>query len=78
MLEFIQLLNQRYQTVLSQPGNESGKISYQQRIDQLILAEAFVRKGLLINSPSKQPLQMTIVGPTQAGKSSVVLQESAL
>ena len=72
MLEFIQLLNQRYQTVLSQPGNESGKISYQQRIDQLILAEAFVRKGLLINSPSKQPLQMTIVGPTQAGKSSLV------
>ena len=23
MLEFIQLLNQRYQTVLSQPGNEA-------------------------------------------------------
>ena len=72
MLEFIQLLNQRYQTVLNQPGNEASKIGYQQRIDQLILAEAFIRKGRLIDSSSEQPLQMTIVGPTQAGKSSLV------
>src|SRR5664280_2237942 len=72
MLEFIQLLSQRYQTVLSQPGNEAGKIGYQQRIDQLILTEAFIRKGRLINSSPEQPLQMTIVGPTQAGKSSLV------
>ena len=71
MLEFIQLLNQRYQTVLNQPGNEASKIGYQQRIDQLILAEAFIRKGRLINSSPDQPLQMTIVGPTQAGKSSL-------
>ena len=72
MLEFIQLLNQRYQTVLSQPGNETSKISYQQCIDPLILAEAFIRKGQLINSSTGQPLQITIVGPTQAGKSSLV------
>jgi len=72
MLEFIQLLNQRYQTVLSQPGNETSKIGYQQRIDQMILAEAFIRKGQLVNSSTEQPLQMTIVGPTQAGKSSLV------
>ena len=72
MLEFIQLLNQRYQTVLTQPGNETSKIGYQQRIDQLILAEAFIRKGQLINSSPEYPLQMTIVGPTQAGKSSLV------
>jgi len=72
MLEFIQLLNQRYQTVLSQPGNEVSKIGYQQRIDQLILAEAFMRKGQLINTSHEQPLQMTIVGPTQAGKSTLV------
>ena len=72
MLEFIQLLNQRYQTVLSQPGNEASKSGYQQCIDQLILAEAFMRKGQLINSSPEQPLQMAIVGPTQAGKSSLV------
>jgi len=72
MLEFIQLLNQRYQTVLSQPGNESSKTGYQQRIDQLILAEAYIRKGQLINGSPGQPLQITVVGPTQAGKSSLV------
>lgn len=72
MLEFIQLLNQRYQTVLTQPGNESSKIGYQQRIDQLILTEAFIRKGQLINSSPEQLLELTIVGPTQAGKSSLV------
>jgi len=72
MLEFIQLLNQRYQTVLCQPGNEASKIGFQHRIDQLILAEAFMRKGQLINSTPESPLQMAIVGPTQAGKSSLV------
>jgi GTPase SAR1 family protein len=72
MLEFIQLLKQRYQAVLSQPGNESAKTSYQQRIDQLILAEAFMRKGQLIASTPEYPLQITVIGPTQAGKSSLV------
>ncbi|WP_262965873.1 GTPase domain-containing protein [Methylobacter psychrophilus] len=72
MLEFIQLLNQRYQTVLSQSGNEAVKSAYQQRIDQLIFTEAFIRKGQLLNAAPKQPLQMTVVGPTQAGKSSLV------
>ncbi|MBF6649249.1 GTPase domain-containing protein [Methylobacter sp. BlB1] len=72
MLEFIQLLKQRYQAVLSQPGNESAKTSYQQRIDQLLLAEAFMRKGQLIASTPEYPLQITVIGPTQAGKSSLV------
>ncbi len=50
MLEFIQLLKQRYQAVLGdlpdRPyGNETVKTSYQQRIDQLILAEAFHPQG---------------------------------
>ena len=72
MLEFIQLLKQRYQAVLTQLGNESVKTSYQQRIDQLILAEAFIRKGQLIDASQKPLLQMAVVGPTQAGKSSLV------
>ena len=55
MLQFIQLLNQRYQSVLNQPGNESGKSDYQQRIDQLILTEAFLRKGQLDNALPKPP-----------------------
>ncbi|MGR8999268.1 MAG: GTPase domain-containing protein [Gammaproteobacteria bacterium] len=72
MLEFIQLLNQRYQTVLSQPDNEADKTGYQQRIDQLILAEALLRKGQLIDASPVQALQITVVGPTQAGKSTLV------
>ena len=72
MLEFIQLLNQRYQIMLGQLGSEVGRISYQQRIDQLTLAEAFLRKGQLINRSSAQPLQLAIIGPTQAGKSTLV------
>ncbi len=72
MLEFIQLLKQRYQMVLNQLDNEAIKTVYQQRIDQLILAEAFIRKGQLINSGRKQALQIAVVGPTQAGKSSLV------
>jgi GTPase Era involved in 16S rRNA processing len=72
MLEFIQLLKQRYLAVLSQPGNESIETSYRQRIDQLILAEAFMRKGQLLASGLNHPLQITVIGPTQAGKSSLV------
>ncbi len=72
MLEFIQLLKQRYQSVLSQQGNEALRVSSQQRIDQLILAEAFKRKGQLLTMAKSQPLQIAIIGPTQAGKSSLV------
>ena len=72
MLEFIQLLKQRYQAVLTQLGNEAVKANYQQQIDQLILAEAFIRKGQLIDASPKPLLHMAVVGPTQAGKSSLV------
>jgi len=72
MLEFIQLLKQRYQTILPQLNDQNLKIVYQQRIDQLILAEAFIRKGSLNENLPEQLLQTTIIGPTQAGKSSLV------
>jgi GTPase SAR1 family protein len=72
MLEFIQLLKQRYQTILQQSRLESEKTVYQQRIDQLLMAEAFLRKGALIDSTPLPPLQIAVVGPTQAGKSTLV------
>ena len=73
MLEFIQLLKQRYQTVLEQLDKKNPHyFDYQQRIEQLLYAEAFIRKGLLIANAPKFPLQIAVVGPTQAGKSSVV------
>ena len=72
MLEFIQLLKQRYQAVSAQLDNEPVRAGYQLRIDQLILAEAFIRKGRLLNASQQPLLQMAVIGPTQAGKSSVV------
>jgi GTPase SAR1 family protein len=45
---------------------------YQQRIEQLLYAEAFLRRGLLIHDFPECPLQIAVIGPTQAGKSSIV------
>jgi GTPase Era involved in 16S rRNA processing len=73
MLEFIQILKQRYQTVLSQFSSRNPLLSeYQQRIEQLIYAEAFIRKGQLLDAEKQCPLQIAVIGPTQVGKSSVV------
>jgi GTPase SAR1 family protein len=72
MLEFILSLQQRYQLVLDQQGNQINASQYQQRIDQLLLAEAFLRKGKLLATEPKLPLQIAVIGPTQAGKSSLV------
>ncbi len=72
MLEFIHFLKQRYQDLLFQPNNKSISATYQQRIDQLILAEAFIRKGQLSDSLPEHLLQIAVVGPTQAGKSSLM------
>lgn len=73
MLEFIQLLNQRYQAVLANLNTDDPGCSlFQQRIDQLIFTEAFIRKGVLLDSFPDTPLQIAVIGPTQAGKSSFV------
>ena len=62
MLEFIQLLKQRYQVIASPVAKAC--------VEQLILAEACLRKTELLTQT--MPLQIAILGPTQAGKSSVV------
>ncbi|MDD5274679.1 MAG: 50S ribosome-binding GTPase [Methylovulum sp.] len=72
MLEFIQLLRQRYQAILNQQNQLVDTPLFQQRIDQLIFAEAFIRKGQRLVANTKPPLQIAVVGPTQAGKSSLV------
>jgi len=72
MLEFIQLLNQRYQAIIANlKANDPQLALFQQRLEQLIFAEAFIRKGELLESSTETPLQIAIIGPTQAGKSSV-------
>jgi len=73
MLEFIQLIKQRYQIALTQLDKKSSQQqAYQQRIEELQLAEAFVRKGKLLADKPHFPLQIAVIGPTQAGKSSIV------
>ncbi|QWF72122.1 GTPase domain-containing protein [Methylomonas paludis] len=73
MLEFIQLLKQRYQAVLLQLDKKNPLfLDYQQCVEQLLYAEAFIRKGQLISAYPKLPLQIAVIGPTQVGKSSVV------
>lgn len=73
MLEFIQHLKQRYQALLEHLDKKNPQyFDYQQAIEQLLYAEAFIRKGrLLVESPGF-PLQVAVIGPTQAGKSSIV------
>ncbi|MEQ1638492.1 MAG: GTPase [Methylococcales bacterium] len=73
MLEFIQTLLQSYQRVLSKnPNDFSINKQYPQRIDQLILAEALLRKNQLTKLYTSLPIQIAVIGPTQAGKSSLV------
>jgi GTPase SAR1 family protein len=59
MHDFITLLRQRYQ---------NNRQKYLQIIEQLTLAEAFFQKGKFAET---LPLQIAIIGPTQAGKSSL-------
>ncbi len=66
MLEFISLLRQRYHVVLNSNLHEARQ--YQLVFEQLTLAEAFFRKGQYLKT---LPLSCAIIGPTQAGKSSL-------
>ncbi len=66
MLKFITHLRQRYRVVLNASSHDAKK--YQQALEQLTLAEAFFRKGKFGET---LPLQIAIIGPTQAGKSSL-------
>lgn len=73
MLEFIQILKQRYQQVISQLDSRDNQLTdYLLHVEQLIYAEAFIRKGHLLTEDKQFPLQIAVIGPTQAGKSSVV------
>ena len=71
MLDFIRLLKQRYKTVLAE-GLEGGEYNFQSSLNSLTLTEAFLEKGRLNQQQPKHPIQIAIIGPTQAGKSSIV------
>ncbi len=72
MLEFISTLKQRYQAIQLGLVNQSIQWShYQECIEQLILIEAFLHKGSLINNKT-HPIHIAVIGPTQSGKSTLV------
>ncbi len=73
MLDFVRLLKRRYQSILDhtrdrEPRNSHGKDC----LSSLCLSEAFLEKGDLLRRHPNLPLQFAVIGPTQAGKSSVV------
>jgi GTPase SAR1 family protein len=71
MLEFIRLLKQRYHSASSAAGNDENG-GYLHCLEQLSLAEAFIGKGQLIQAQPNHAVQIAVIGPTQAGKSSLV------
>ena len=73
MLEFIHLLKQRYQIIFSGLIKEHVLSAvYQERIEQITLAEAFFHKTEIVDGQPSMPVNIVIIGPTQVGKSSIV------
>lgn len=72
MLEFITTLKQRYQSIQLGLAEQSRQwFNYQICIEQLILIEAFLHKGRLIEQRN-HPVHIAVIGPTQSGKSTIV------
>jgi hypothetical protein len=77
MLSFLRLLKQRYEGVLGLPGllgdeDDPRRWALRRNLQSLVFAEAFLEKGELNRASPDHPLQIAVLGPTQAGKSSVV------
>ena len=73
MLDFIRLLKHRYKIVLDNIRSDTiWQQGLRANLGSLALAEAFLDKGEIIRARPDHPLQIAVVGPTQAGKSTVV------
>lgn len=73
MLDFVRLLKRRYQTILNHAQDAVPlKLAVTDHLRSLVLSEAFIEKGIFIQDHPNRPLQIAVIGPTQAGKSSVV------
>jgi len=73
MLDFILLLRTRYQAILNHIKEYSAhRIGYENSLRELIFAEAFLKKNELIQLDPQLPIQVVILGPTQAGKSTLI------
>ncbi|TAN50186.1 MAG: GTP-binding protein [Methylococcaceae bacterium] len=72
LLHFVRLLRQRYLAVIAHTPADSPRAPFlQNQLPTLALAEAYLR---LINLPASHagPAHVAVIGPTQAGKSSIV------
>jgi GTP-binding protein EngB required for normal cell division len=74
MLDFLRLLQHRYSVVLGQlpSGDSLQRQSFRRLQKSLAFSEAVLEKGDLIGRHPDHPCHIAILGPTQAGKSSVV------
>jgi hypothetical protein len=74
MLSFLRLLKQRYEMVLRHlpTEDEPRRQGLRRNLQSLVFAEAFLEKGELNRAHPNHPPQVAVLGPTQAGKSSVI------
>jgi GTPase SAR1 family protein len=74
MLFFLRLLQQRYQILIdaSSPSDHLRAQELRPLLTSLALAEAILEKNEWLGQKSPHPIHIAIVGPTQAGKSSVI------
>jgi hypothetical protein len=74
MLSFLRLLKHRYESVLAHlpRAEEARRQAWRGNLLSLIFAEAFLEKGELDALHPDHPPQIAVLGPTQAGKSSVI------
>ncbi len=73
LLHFVRLLRQRYGSVLNHIPEQSARALYLgKEMPSLALAEAFLHRIELYQLHAESPLQLVVIGPTQAGKSTIV------
>lgn len=74
MLSFLRLLKQRYEMVLRHlpAEDEPRRQELRRNLQSLVFAEAFLEKGELNRAHPNHPPEIAVLGPTQAGKSSVI------
>lgn len=68
----IRLIRERHENVLAAIRDTERSRALSENLLSLRLAEAFLEKGELIRRIPDHPPQIAVIGPTQAGKSSVV------
>ncbi|HYE37337.1 GTPase [Methylocaldum sp.] len=74
MLSFIRRLKQSYESVLKHvpPDDEARFLELRRNLQSVSFGEAVLEKGELNRLQKDHPLQIAVLGPTQAGKSSVI------